>query len=121
MANTVNDIVLVYLEDSPLFFARIESILPDAKKDWYHIKLLMLQLPLQVVTWILKDDYINGETYHMNGKKMRLEKVECPVEDLSSSVDNPLDPSDDSETNQPSKEQDEQDAKIISFSDLKKD
>ncbi len=118
MANTVNDIVLVYLEDSPLFFARIESILPDAKKDWYHIKLLMLQLPLQVVTWILKDEYINGETYHMNGKKMRLEKVECPVEELSSPNDETIKQSDDSEANQPA---DEQDAQIISFSDLKKD
>ncbi len=118
MANMVNDIVLVYLEDSPLFFARIENILPDAKKDWYHIKLLILQLPLQVVTWILKDDYINGETYHMNGKKMRLEKVKCPVEELSSSIDKTLGHSDESEINQPSNEQD---AQIISFSDLKKD
>ncbi len=118
MANTVNDVILVYLEDSPLFFARIESILPDAKKDWYHIKLLILQLPLQVVTWILKDDYINGETYHMNGKKMRLEKVDCPVDKLSPSQGETLDHSDDSESNQPSGKQD---AQIISFSDLKKE
>ncbi len=82
MTTTVNDIVLIYLEDAPVSFARIESILPDAKKDWYHIKLLMLQVPLQVVTWILKDDYINGEKFNMNGKPMRLEKVECPVQDI---------------------------------------
>lgn len=78
----INDIVLIYLEDTPVSFARIESILPDAKKDWYHIKLLMLNIPLQVVTWILKDDYLNGGQFNMNGKKMRMEKVECPVEDL---------------------------------------
>jgi len=78
----VNDVVLIYLEDAPVSFARVESILPDAKKDWYHIKLLMLNIPLQVVTWILKDDYINGGQFNMNGKKMKMEKVESPVEDL---------------------------------------
>ena len=73
-----NDIVLIYFEDQPLSFARIEAILPDSKPDWYHVKLLMLQLPLQVVTWILRDRYILGDEFTMNGKRMRLEKVVCP-------------------------------------------
>ena len=73
-----NDIVLIYLEGNPLVFARIESILPDSKPDWYHVTLLMLQVPLQMTTWILKDVYINGETFTMNGKEMRLEKVIAP-------------------------------------------
>jgi hypothetical protein len=75
----IKDIVLIYLEDSPVSFARVEDIVPDHKKDWYQIRLLMLQIPLQVVTWILKADYINGEVFSMNGKSMRLEKVEAPV------------------------------------------
>ncbi len=77
---TEKDIVLIYFEEKPLSFARIESILPDSKPDWYHVKLLMLQLPLQVVTWILRDAYINGETFTMNGKRVRLEKVISPDE-----------------------------------------
>ena len=75
---TENDIVLVYFEDRPLTFARIESILPDSKPDWYHVELLMLQIPLQRVSWILRNGYINGDTFTMNGKKMRLELVEKP-------------------------------------------
>jgi hypothetical protein len=75
-----NDIVLIYLEQEPLSFARIESIEPDIKRDWYHVKLLLLQMPLQTVTWILRDIYINGEPYTMGGKAMRLEKVVCPPE-----------------------------------------
>ncbi len=75
---TENDIVLIYFEDRPLTFARIENILPDSKPDWYHVELLMLQIPLQLVTWILRDVYINGESFTMNGKKMRLELVEKP-------------------------------------------
>ena len=115
---TIKDIVLIHLEDSPVSFARVESISPDPKQDWYQIKLLMLQIPLQVVTWILKDAYINGDEFHMNGKKMRLQTVECPAEDLpmpapgGTLVDQP------NTTLAPPKKT-EPDTKIISFADLK--
>jgi len=73
-----NDVVLIYLEDQPLSFVRIEEISPDMKKDWYHVKLLMLQVPVQVVTWILRDIYIDGQEFTMSGKRVRLEPVVCP-------------------------------------------
>lgn len=76
---TIHDIVLIYFEDKPLVFARIENISPDVKPDWFQVSLLLLQLPLQSATWILRDVYINGEEFTMNGKKMRLEKVVAPV------------------------------------------
>jgi hypothetical protein len=75
-----NDLVLIYMEDIPLSFARIESILADSKPDWYHVKLLMLQVPPHIVTWILRDIYINGSEFTMQGKRMRLEKVVAPPE-----------------------------------------
>ena len=105
-----NDIVLIYFENQPTTFARIESILADHKPDWYHVKLLLLQVPLQTVTWILRDVYINGEEFTMGGKKMRLEKVLCP----------------DEETPQPPEKKPEAPtdkngiAKVISLQDLKK-
>lgn len=116
---TIKDIVLIHLEDSPVSFARVESILPDPKKDWYQIKLLMLQVPLQVVTWILKDEYINGDEFHMNGKKMKLQTVECPVEELPMPApkDSLVDPS--NAELAPPKKTDPTDAQIISFADLK--
>ena len=108
-----NDLVLIYLEDKPLAFARIESILPDSKKDWYHVRLLLLQIPLQVVTWILKDVYINGSEFTMNGKRMRLEKVEIPAEpDIS---DSPVDKNSKKEAPRQDKG-----AKVISLKDLKR-
>jgi hypothetical protein len=108
-----NDLVLIYFEDKPLAFARIESILPDSKKDWYHVKLLLLQVPLQVVTWILKDLYINGAEFTMNGKKMRLEQVETPVEKKSSEkIQN-------DETKKETAPNDKG-AKVISLEDLKR-
>jgi len=87
-----NDIVLIYFEDKPLAFARIEEISPDVKMDWYHVKLMILQVPLHVVIWILRDVYINGEEFTMDGKRMRLERVVCPetpeeIPDLSEESD----------------------------------
>jgi hypothetical protein len=73
-----NDLVLIHYEDKPLSFARIEEILADHKPDWYHVRLLLLQAPLQEVTWILRTAYINGESFTMEGKKMRLELVKRP-------------------------------------------
>jgi hypothetical protein len=110
---TENDLVLIYFEDNPLSFARVESILPDSKPDWYHVKLLLLQMPLQLVTWILRDVYISGTEFTMNGKRMRLEKVVVPDDQKSAElIDN----------------QDEMDepgeavgkAKVISLKDIKK-
>ena len=74
----INDIILIYFENEPIGFARIEDIQPDKKKDWYHITLLLLQNPPDITTWILKAEYINGTEFTMSGKNVRIEKVESP-------------------------------------------
>ena len=110
-----NDLVLIYLEDQPLSFARIEGILADSKPDWYHVKLLLLQVPLQVVTWILRDIYIEGAEFTMKGQRMRFEKVVVPQEpqpeEQIANKKVPPDPPKDKETDK---------AKVISLADLKK-
>ena len=73
------DVVLIYHENNPTVFARVEDIKPDFKKDWYHITLLLLTIPTQAVTWILKDAYIEGEEFTMDGKPMKLEAVKRVV------------------------------------------
>jgi len=83
------DVVLIYFEDQPLTFARIEDISPDIKKDWYHVKLLILQVPLQVTSWILRDIYIDGAEFTMDGKKVRLEKVVCPEPSVTTAETEP--------------------------------
>ena len=119
MANE-NDLVLVYFEDKPLSFARIEEILPDSKPNWYHVKLMLLQIPLQVVTWILRDVYINGEEFTMNGKRMRLEKVVAPYETRPTEQENKQETnSTPSGTTSPSGENGNG-ATVISFNDRKK-
>lgn len=78
MATTINDLVLVYLDRKPAFFARLEDISPDIKPDWWQVKLLVLTIPIQVMTWILEQDQINGKEFTMGGRPVRLEKVVCP-------------------------------------------
>jgi len=104
------DIVLIYFEDKPLAFARIEGIEPDHKPNWYHVRLLLLQMPVQVVTWILRDAYIDGGEFTMNGKRMRLEMVQVPEEAATpETLPEPKAPARDSAG-----------AKVISLADLKK-
>jgi hypothetical protein len=78
MTTDVNDLVLIYLDNKPLSYARIEAIEPDIKPEWYQVRLLLLQLPLSIATWILRSAYINGAEFTMGGKQMRLEKVVAP-------------------------------------------
>jgi hypothetical protein len=105
------DLVLIYFEDKPLSFARIEGTEADHKAGWYHVRLLLLQVPPQVVTWILRDVYIDGAEFTMNGKRMRLEKVVVPPADSE--------PRAREEDRPPAKEAGA--AKVISLADLKKD
>ena len=103
------DIVLISLEDKPIFFARIESILQDSKPNWYHVKLLLLKVPLQVVTWILRDIYIDGAEFTMDGKKMQMQLVECPKDEKDAF-----------EESKTKNKTEQKNAKVISLMDRKK-
>ncbi len=72
------DLVLVHVEDTPAFFARIECISSDVKPEWHQVNLLVLQVPLVEVSWVLRGEYLNGESFTMGGKKVLLETVEAP-------------------------------------------
>ncbi|MBW2028412.1 MAG: hypothetical protein JRH06_04230 [Deltaproteobacteria bacterium] len=69
------DVVLVYYQEKPAVYARVEAIEPDVKRDWYRVSLLLLTMPAQPVTWILREEYINGVGFTMGGQAMRIEKV----------------------------------------------
>ena len=81
MKRCKGDVVLVYHQDQPTVFARIESIEPDIKRDWYQLTLLFLTIPAQTVVWILRASYIDGSPFTMGGKSVRLEEVQ-PVSDV---------------------------------------
>ena len=75
---TIGNVVLIHCEEEPAFFARVEDISADRKRDWYQVRLLVLQIPLTEAVWILRDEYINGEAFTMSGRNLRIEKVAGP-------------------------------------------
>lgn len=79
MATTLNDLVLVHIDNKPGFYARIEAIMPDLKPGWWQVKLLVLTQPLQVFSWILDESQINGAPFSMGGTPVMLEKLVSPV------------------------------------------
>ena len=86
-SNLEGDVVLIYHEDAPSVYARIEAIEPDVKKDWYRVTLLMLTIPAQTVTWILREEYFNGASFTMGGEPLRIEGVERVVPSIEPPVD----------------------------------
>jgi hypothetical protein len=117
LMTTINDLVLIYVEDKPMAFARVEDIQPDMKRGWFQIKFLLLQIPPTIVTWILRDVYINGVEYTMGGQKMRIEKVVVP-EAVRQATDASSKESESGKLSQ-TKAKDPK-SKVISLADLKK-
>ena len=111
MAGT-GDVVLIHFKEEPSFFARIDSIEPDIKKDWFHVKLLILAIPFTTVTWILREEYLNGVPFTMEGNPLRIEPVR------------PLDPDlydGEHKTDMPEKTRTAKGSKVIPFAKPKKD
>jgi hypothetical protein len=71
----IGDVVLIYFREKPGFFARIDSIKPDIKKDWFRVQLLVLTIPLRTVTWTLREEYINGVPFTMEGNPVKIEAL----------------------------------------------
>ncbi len=79
MQTQVGDIVIIHHQDRPVAFARVEGIVADIKPGWWQIGLLLLQIPPQPVTWILREEYIDGNQFTMDGENMRIERLPPPA------------------------------------------
>lgn len=78
------DIVLIYVDEKPAFYARVETIMADIKPKWWRVKLLMLSLPARLVTWIVDDEQIRGADFTMGGTPIRIEKLVMPPQPAES-------------------------------------
>lgn len=79
MITQIGDIVLIHRQGEPVVYARVEQITADSKPHWWHIELKLLLVPAQPATWILKEEYIDGEEFSMGGEKMCLERLPEPA------------------------------------------
>ncbi len=119
MATTINDLVLVHIDNKPGFYARIEDVSPDVKAGWWRVKLLVLTVPLEIYTWILEEAQINGTPFTMGGTPVRMEKVVSPVHGDETAASPPQKPSPVSLTEE-EKEQGKG-GKVVSLFDRKKE
>src|SRR5512135_2258917 len=78
---TINEVVLVNVDNKPGFYARIEDIAPDVKPGWWQVRLLVLTFPLQVFTWILDEFQLEYAPFTMGGTPIKLEPVVSPLEE----------------------------------------
>ncbi|NJD91232.1 MAG: hypothetical protein FIA91_06930 [Geobacter sp.] len=111
---TINDLVLVHVDNKPGFYARVEDISPDVKKGWWVVKLLVLTFPLQVYTWILDESQIDGAGFTMGGTPLMLEKIQSPV--AHHEVQQPTEPGEDKVASAESPAR----SKVVSLLDRKK-
>ena len=70
-----NEVILIHYNEKPAVYGRIEFIEPDVKRDWYRATILLLAIPTQTVTWILRESYIDGSPFTMNDIPIRIEGV----------------------------------------------
>lgn len=111
--STINDLVLVYIDNKPGFYARIEDITIDVKPGWWQVKLLVLTFPLQLFTWTLDESQINGAPYTMGGTPVRLEKVVSPMVTKEK-------PGDEAPVRETGIKEKREGGKVVSLSDRKK-
>jgi hypothetical protein len=71
----IGEIVAVYIDDKPSFYARIEDYEADVKPRWYKVKMLFLTFPPQEVTWILREAQVDGAPFTMNNIPVKLNTV----------------------------------------------
>jgi hypothetical protein len=81
------EVILVHLKNEPSFFARSENVIPDRKKGWWQISLLILTMPLKKMTWILDDEQMRGADFTMGGMPIRMERIEFPFQDKKDAAD----------------------------------
>ncbi len=110
---TINDLVLVHIDNKPGFYARIEDITNDVKPGWWQVKLLVLTFPLQLFTWTLDESQINGAPYTMGGTPVQLEKVISPMVREEK-------PDDEAPARKSGDKEKREGAKVVSLSDRKK-
>jgi hypothetical protein len=75
---TIGDLVAIYIDNKPSVYARIENIEPDIKRHWYQVKFLFLGFPPQEMTWILKEEYLEGSSFTMKDVPIQIMPIEKP-------------------------------------------
>lgn len=79
MITKPGDVLVVFHHGQPSGYGRVEQIVADSKPGWWQLSLTLLQFPPATVTWILREEYIDGREFTMGGEPLRLERLAPPA------------------------------------------
>ena len=116
----MNDLILVYIEENPAFFGRIEDITADMKPGWWQVHIMVLSIPPRIITWILEDSQIQGKGFTMGGIPIRLEKVSSPYKEDNEEIEEDGKVISIGERQEEEKPQKSLESKVISLMDRRK-
>ncbi|BHH83123.1 hypothetical protein [Desulforhopalus sp. 52FAK] len=76
----IGDVVVIAAkEPQMLLYAHVDDIERDSsrKDEWWNVKMTMLSIPLQQITWTLRTEQITGqEIFTMGGEERFIQGVE---------------------------------------------
>lgn len=82
--DTGDIVVIAAKEPQMLLYAHVDEIVRDTnrKDEWWNVKMTMLSIPLQQITWTLRTEQITGqEIFTMGGEERFIQGVEFSRED----------------------------------------
>ena len=67
--------VAISIDGKPSVYGRIEGYEADRRPRWYQVGILLLTFPPQNLTWILREEQIDGEPFTMDGVPVEIQTV----------------------------------------------
>jgi len=83
----IGEIVLIHIGEKAAVYARVEAIETDIKPGWYQLNLLLLTWPQQSVNWILREEYMDGETFTIDNIPVQIIPLAPPGHYISHGQD----------------------------------
>jgi len=71
----IGEVVAISIDGKPSVYGRIEGYEADRKPRWYQVEILLLTFPPQNLTWILREEQIDGEPFTMDGVPVTIQAV----------------------------------------------
>lgn len=69
------EVILIHLDGSPAYFARVDRIEPDVKDGWWKLEFLLLTLPAERITWVIEESHMAGAQFMIGETLIWIEQI----------------------------------------------
>jgi hypothetical protein len=70
-----SEVVLIHLNGDPAYFARVDSIEADLNDGWWKLEFLLLTMPVERITWVIREEHMAGAQFMIGDTLIRIEQV----------------------------------------------